>query len=171
MNVENLPKAVYLDTSLVVAAMFEDVVHAQESIAFCQRLVSKGTNVVFSTILRVELTQALGKLPLRDQLSADTSQTHRLDIWNRHERVRREWMSAGIDRFARLPGQFPRAIEVQLTLPIWYDSIDVMTRHRLRSLDAVHVATARAAGLRDLATLDDHFRRVTLLTVWQMRSR
>ena len=44
-----------------------------------------------------------------------------------------------------------------------------MAQHRLPSHDAIHVATARAAGVRDFVTLDDYFRRVPDLRLWLLR--
>ena len=44
-----------------------------------------------------------------------------------------------------------------------------MARTQLRAHDAIHVATAEAVGVRDFATLDDDFKRVASLRVWQIR--
>ncbi len=46
---------------------------------------------------------------------------------------------------------------------------DPAARHRLRSHDALHVATALAAGVPDFATVDADFRRVSALRLHLLR--
>lgn len=163
------PAAVYLDTSLVVAAVIDSHVHHAASIAFCTRLIDARSHVRFSIILRLEFAQVLVKLAKDPQRPAALRRGYRLDRWDARESVRERWLTFGFSRFDALMARFDAVSEVAFDLPIWEASLDVMARHRLRSHDAIHVATARAGGVRDLATLDDDFRRVPDLRVWLIR--
>ncbi len=83
--------------------------------------------------------------------------------------MRERWLDAGVQRFNDLMGRFDRVTEIPFGRTIWQASLAVMAQQRLRSHDAIHVATARTAGVRDFATLDDHFRRVPDLRLWLIR--
>jgi predicted nucleic acid-binding protein len=74
----------------------------------------------------------------------------------------------GLEQLESLLRQFGAALAIPLQRSTWTASLDVMAR-QLRSHDAVHVATARAVGVRDFVTVDDHPRRVPDLRVWLMR--
>ena len=78
-------------------------------------------------------------------------------------------MNAGVRRFEATMARFASLTQVAFDRAIWKQSLDVMVRHRLRSHDAIHVATARSAGVRSFATLDADFRRVPDLDVLLLR--
>ena len=65
--------------------------------------------------------------------------------------------------------RFAALTRVAFDRAIWEASLDAMARHRLRSHDAIHVATARSAGVRSFATLVADFRRVPDLDVMLLR--
>lgn len=85
--------------------------------------------------------------------------------------VRQQWMSAGMQKFESFLNRFDEVAEFPFHGEIWEQSVEIMARHQLKSLDAVHVATARAYGLRHFATLDDDFNHVQDLRVWLIRDR
>ena len=165
MQSPTAPGSVYLDTSFVVATLFRDTPHHLASVAYTANLVAARSQVVFSTILRLELSQVLARLPTGDQLSVEVRHEYALDRWHRDVGVRARWMGEGVRRFDHFTQQFVQASEARFEVPIWYASIDVITRHRLRSHDAIHVATARAVGGRTFVTFDDDFRRIPDLDV------
>lgn len=74
-----------------------------------------------------------------------------------------------VRRFEALMARFAALTRVAYDRAIWEANLDVMARHRLRSHDAVQVATARSAGIRSFATLDADFRRVPDLDVILLR--
>ena len=78
-------------------------------------------------------------------------------------------MAFGVQRFEALIARFATVTEVEFDIPIWLASIDIMAQTNLRSHDAIHVATARSAGVRDFATVDAHSRRVPDLNVRLIR--
>ena len=72
-------------------------------------------------------------------------------------------------QFERFLAPFAAIVELPFSLPIRRASIELMARHRLRSHDAIHVATALAAGVPDFASVDSDFRRVPALQLHLLR--
>lgn len=166
----DLPSDVYLDSSLVVAAVVRGSDHSQASVDFCARLVDRGSRVYFSQVLRLELSEAIRKLaadPRRAaRLPPDLRREHQLDQWGTNLFVRQRWMDFGVPQFDALIDRFAEAFELPFRPKTWRSSFGVIVDHQLRSLDAIHVATVRKNRIRHLATTDRDFTRVTDLTVW-----
>ncbi len=161
MSTPSPPEVVYLDTSVVVAAIIPGSDHVGPCAAFCNDLVAAGSRIFFSQILRLELSQALLKLATRRAgLPSDTSAAYRLDDWGADPSVRDRWLRIGVRAFDDLFERFPRVLELPFDVGTWQTSLDVMVAHGLRSHDAIHVATARQLGVPTIATADDHFKRV-----------
>jgi predicted nucleic acid-binding protein len=164
------PRDVYLDTSVVVAAIMAGSANSLACIAFCESIAIHGNPVAFSQTLRVELSQAIRKLATRrDRLRPDTRERFQLDRWETDVLVRRRWMSHGIERFRSLLATFAEVVELPFDSGIWERSIDLMVDHFLQSHDAVHAATATAYGLNSFATTDADFARVAQLDVILLR--
>ena len=163
------PAAIYLDTSVVVASTIDGIAGSEACAAFCDRLVDASSHVFFSQILRLELSQVLARLPKDNQVPLAVRHAYRLDRWDSRVDVRTRWLTDAAQRFEDLLARFADLSEIAFDPTIWRASLDVMAHFRLRSHDAVHIATARAAGVRDFATLDDDFRRVPDLRVWLLR--
>ncbi|MBA3415215.1 MAG: type II toxin-antitoxin system VapC family toxin [Chloroflexia bacterium] len=153
---------VYLDTSIVVAASIEGSHHATSCAAFCDDLVAAASRVLFSQVLRLELSQAILKVATRRQgLSLDIRNEFRLDEWGASSAVRERWLRSNIRRSDAPISRFAAWQEIPIGTDTWQTSLDVMIAYGLQSHDAVHVATARQLGLTHLATADDHFKRVS----------
>ncbi len=60
-----IPTHAYVDTSVVVAAIFPMVPHGAASAAFCDGLADQETTVYFSQVLRLEPSQAIRNLATR----------------------------------------------------------------------------------------------------------
>lgn len=161
--------AVYLDTSVVGTAMIPAIPHHQACDRFVAELVERETLVVFSYLLRLEFAQFWYQLPRSPYLDADTVRMFRLGAWDRNTGVRERWMAEGVSRFAVFPFRFRRVIEVPLDVPTWSAGVELMGRYRLRSQDALHAATALSAGIVNLASVDDDFRRVPNLRLHLLR--
>lgn len=167
MITDPVPSDIYLDTSLVIAAIVRGSDHSLQSTEFCDRLIARGSRVYFSQILRLELSEAIRRLAASpDRLPPDIRHAHQLEAWDTNLLVRQSWMDFGVQQFEALVDRFAEAFELPFRLRTWQRSIDVIVDHRLRSLDALHVATAREYRLRHLATTDGDFKRVADLRVW-----
>lgn len=160
---------IYLDSSVLVEAMFSGLPHYEASDAFCARVANDGNRIYFSQLLRLEVGEAVRRLATKQQLPLLLRQQHGLDEWATSEAIRREWMSFGLHQFERLLANFSEAIEVPFRAALWRRSIDLIGRYGLRASDAVHAATALQEGLEVFATNDGDFRRVTLLRVMIVR--
>lgn len=167
---ETLPDDIYLDSSLVAAAIVPGIAHSQAAAQFCERLAQQGGRVYFSLILRLELAQVFRNLATRgDGLPLGMRQQYRLDRWGADPRVRAQWLAFGLRQFDAFLQQFDEVYELPFTLDIWLDSVRAMGAHGLGSQDAVHLATARVHGLHEFATIDGDFTSISDPHIWLVR--
>ena len=169
MLAQFLPRDIYLDTSVVVAATIVSSPLSAAGNAFCAALEIHRSRIYFSQVLRLEFSQAVRNLATRRaQLPDEVRRQHQLDHWDTSDAVRHHWMQFGIAQLEGILNSF-EVIELPFETEIWERSVEIMALNQLKSLDAVHVATARAYGLRHFATLDDDFNRIVDLRVWLIR--
>lgn len=160
----------YLDTSVVLAAIMPGSTNAEACAEFCSRLSAQRSRVAFSQSLTIELSQAIRKTATRkDRVEPVVRTRYELERWETDVLVRRRWMDRGIERFKTLLATFAEVVELPFDERIWLQSIDLMVEHFLQAHDAVHAATARTYGLRGFATTDADFVRVTGLDVILLR--
>jgi predicted nucleic acid-binding protein len=84
--------------------------------------------------------------------------------------VREDWLRTGLRQFEQLLGQFPESYLVALSDEIVEQAVSLMARFHLKSFDAIHVATAMAAGVDAIAAIDADFERVADLPVVIVRN-
>ena len=165
-----IPSDIYLDTSTLVAAIVTGSDDSRSASQYCKRLVEAETNVYFSKIVRLEVSQAILRIATSAiRLPKETRDRHRLDRWDFDFLVRHQWMEHGIREFERIRSDFAHVYEYPFDDEIWRRSIYIMSHYRLRSLDAIHVATAQQLGTRYFATSDADFRRIDDLNVLLIR--
>lgn len=165
------PRDVYLDTSLVVAAMIVGSPHHRAARAYCERLTLERSNVYFSQFLRVELLQAIRSIATDpDALPGVIRRRNRLGKWGFDDQARRAWFAYGTAQFEQLMSQFDTVLELPFTLEAWRRCAAIMWRHQIKSYDAFHAATALEHGVRTFASLDKHFSRVAGLRVELVRN-
>ncbi|HEY7060014.1 MAG TPA: type II toxin-antitoxin system VapC family toxin [Chloroflexota bacterium] len=166
-----MPARIYLDTSIVVAAMIGGVAHSAPSCEFCQRLAVAGSQIYYSQLLPLEVVEAIKNLVVRRpaQLPEHLRRRYRLDDWESDRVVRQRWLAFGIRQFDAFLDQFDRVVELPLHETIWRRSIRLMSQYKLRSYDAVHLATAKEHNLRHFATVDRWFAAVTSPRIWLTR--
>lgn len=163
-----LPAVVGLDTSFVVEALIETQPLHGVCAAFLERLVEADTTVVTSELLPVELAEAAFAIALKERWGSDWRR-HRTDgrTRRRAERlladvtVRHELLLSTV---THVPVPVGRVASAAATL---------MTGHGLASYDAVHAATAIAAGADAMVTTDTGFALLPsrLLPIYTDRSR
>ena len=91
-----------------------------------------------------------------------------LDDWGTST-VRYRWMRYWRDELERFIATLPYCLELTLDTEIQRNCFDLMARYALRSLDAVHLATALHYEIPVFWTCDDHFSRVEDLAVEVIR--
>jgi predicted nucleic acid-binding protein len=168
---EESPAEVYLDSSLVVAAMLDGLPDSTACSAFCARLVRGNSRVYFSQILRLEIAEAFRKLASRQQLPESLRLEYQLADWATHPHVRQQWMAFGMGQFAVFIGKFYQVSELPFRIRMWRRSVQIMAEYGLGSHDAVHVATALQNGVQIFATSDKHFNRVDALDIRLIRDQ
>lgn len=161
--------AVYMDTNVAVATLVPAIAHHRACAEFCDAVEADQTRVVCSRILHVEFAQVWFRLPTTPYLDAATIREFRLRAWDRNASVRERWMAEGVTRLDDFFLRFAQVVQLPLTEATWRASVGFMARHRLRSHDAIHAATAIRVGVPDFASVDADFRRVPNLRLELLR--
>ena len=163
-----LPGAVGLDTSFVVHTLIESQsLHAPCS-AFLERLVVEEVRLVVSELRDVELAEAVFRIALTERWGR---------AWRRHRtdgRARRRAQRILADVQSRYELFLGAASETPIPLArVTRSAATLMTDHGIASYDAVHAATAVAAGAEAIVTTDIGFGLLptSLLAIYTDRSR
>lgn len=163
-----LPRLVGLDTSFVVEVLIETQPLHAVSADFFERLAQAGTTVVTSDLLEVELAEAAFAIALKQRWGRRW-RAHRTD-----GRARRPARRLLADVAARSELLFSTLDRISIPLGrVAPASAALMTDYGLASYDAVHAATALAAGADAIVTLDTGFALLPArqLTIHTDRSR
>lgn len=160
----------YLDTSLVAAAAVKGTLHHQAALDRCNDLILAGTTVCFSRLLYVEMLQTLRAIGTQPHaVSEQLRRRYRLHRWGDFEAVRETWLRFGFHEVDELVRRFSATVVLPLDDAIVDRALTMMARYQLGSNDAIHSASAVAAGVLAFATLDADFARVAELTVHLVR--
>lgn len=168
MNAFPTPDDLYIDTSIVVDALFDDLPNAATAVALLRRLQTGGTQFYTSQVTRLEVGEAVRRLATRQQLSQSLHDAYGLDRFLDEPEVRERWMHHARGEFERLIARL-RIYELPFDNLIWRRSLDLIAAYNLRGNDAAHAATALEYGVPVFATNDDHFLRVRELDVLLVR--
>ena len=163
-----LPDPVGLDTSFVVEALIaSQPLHAACS-AFLIRLTESGTAMVTSDLLPVELAEAVFAIALKERWGPRW-RGRRAD--GRARRRARRLLADAISRYETL-----LSTTDHIPIPLAdaeRAARELMGSYGLASYDAIHAASALAAGAEAIVTLDTGFALlpISVLTVYTDRSR
>ena len=163
-----LPETIALDTSFVVEALLPtEPLHAQCD-AFLTRIFDSGITVITNELLRAELAEATFANAMKERW-AGKWRAHRADGRTRpragrlltNTLVRYDKMIESLPHVSVRPGQ------VADSAP------EIMTKYGLASYDAIHAASAIAAGTETIVTTDTGFALLpaSLLTVYTDQTR
>jgi predicted nucleic acid-binding protein len=157
-----------LDTSFVVEALIETQPLHDRCAEFAERIAETGVRVVTSELLQIELAEAAFAIALKERWGRQWRQ-HRTD--GRVRRRGRRLLGEVSDRYELLLSAVPH-IEIPVGR-IAAAAASVMTDHGLASYDAVHAATAIAAGCQAIVTTDTGFALLptSTLAIYTDRSR
>ena len=163
-----LPDPIALDTSFVVEATISTQPLHGPCTAFAERILDTGVTVVASELLEVELAEAAFAIALKERWGGQ---------WRRHRtdgRVRRRGKRLVADVTARYRQLVAAVRYVPVPLGRISDqAATLMADHGLASYDAVHAATAIAAGCEAIVTTDTGFGLLpsSTLVIYTDRSR
>ncbi len=169
MSASSVPLNVYLETSIVAAAIIGGSAHSQASRDVCAALSHANSTVYFSRLVRIEVLQILKKYATKDLATPQVREAFRLDQFSRNLIIRQRWLDFGIQQLDVLIRTFYRAYELPIQGQTCQRCMKIMSQHNLDSYDAIHVATAMHNNVRDFVTVDGDFTRVGELKVILVR--
>lgn len=169
MTTQPLPSAVYLDSSVFVAAIIGGDPHSAACTRYCADLAAHNATVCFSELARLEIAHVIRRLATTNAAPQDLYRHYRLSRFNTNRMIRQRWMQFGMGEFDALLRTFFVAYEAPYQSAIWRQSIQLMALHNLRSYDAAHIATALALGVADFTSVDGDYARVSGLHIHVIR--
>lgn len=163
-----LPDPIAIDTSFMVEALIESQPLHGACKAFSDRVADVGVRVVASELLGIELAEAAFAIALKERWGGQ---------WRRHRtdgRARRRARRLLIDATSRFETYLDSVDHVLIPVGgVADDATLLMADHGLASYDAVHAASATAAGAGAIVTTDAGFALLppALLAIYTDRSR
>lgn len=147
-----LPAVAALDSSFAVNALLSGEDQHIAAREYLVALADRGTELVFSHLLELELREVVFRYPLKKDHPKDwTRRRHDGRTLRRARRLIERTMNA----WEELLTAFSFAI---VPVDVVYGDVpDLMDRYGLQSYDAVHAATAEAFGGRSILTTDAGF--------------
>ena len=165
-----LPSDVYLDTSVVVGAIFPGTPNSTACSTTCYQLNVANVHVYASLALRLDYGRAVRRLATKpDRLPPQTVQEFRLDEWAINPLVRQRWFGRAARLLDEFLNRFNEYDELPITNEIWRLSLELMGSESLDATDSLHVATARIFSIGHFFTADSDFRRIASPTVHLIR--
>lgn len=162
------PESAYLDSDfLIILFVPTHLLHAQAQ-GFARRLIGAGTVAHVSSLVWIEFAHVTTRAAFRDDLPAALRRRFRLDAWD-DAQVRQEYLRAGLGALDELLDQFVEWVELPTDEAVRRQALTYIGEYNLGAQDAVHLASARLAGLNDLVSFDRGYRRVDGLTLWNDR--
>ena len=163
-----LPDPLALDTSFLVEALIASQRLHEPCRAFVDRIIESGVRVVMNELLEVELAEAVFAIALKERWGRQWRR-HRAD--GRSRRRARRLLHETSERYASF-----RSSVHHVSAPVGSvatDAAELMLDYGLASYDAVHAATAIAAGAEAIVTTDTGFALLppALLSIYTDRSR
>ena len=163
-----LPDPIALDTSFVVEALLTTQPLHAACDAFLTRIDESGVTVVTSDLLAVELAETAFAIALKERWGRKW-RAHRTDGRSRRSAARKlNHTVARYDALLFSVNHFPIPVR-----RVTADARALMSYYGLASYDAVHAASAIAAGARAIVTLDTGFALLpaSQLAIYTDRSR
>lgn len=126
------------------------------------------TTLYVSPLSWTEFAHVIRTQQFRDGLSPAWQQRYGLARWAQAPAVRRRYLAALLGQLEALLDQIGWA-EIAITSDVRRRALQYVSQYNLQSQDAVHLACAAEAGVVDLASFDEGFRRVDNLYLWNDR--
>jgi predicted nucleic acid-binding protein len=153
------PEDVFLDTSFIVNAVFQNLPGSSACIRATDKVILNQSVIYCSELLRLEYAQALRRLATKRRLPQEFHVRFELDRWA-DANIRHRWLEYGLSELESYLRGLPTVIELPYTTHLFRATATYMAEYSLGSLDAVHLATALHYEIPVFWTCDDHFDRV-----------
>ena len=161
---DRLPDSIYIDANFLITVLVSGAEYHDECLRFAERLVNETVPLFYSELTLIEFYNGWAKLPHRDWFPQELREGLGLHDWS-NQLVRLRWMDYGKQCLLGFLGQFDK-FEIRLLKPIKAKMLETMADFNLRSNDALHICTMRHLGLVDLTSLDEDFRCVIGIHLW-----
>lgn len=159
------PDRLSLDTDFIIAYLIATEPHHARCRAFMRRLKEEGRTALYvSSLCWIEFANVIMKERLRASLSEEARRRFRLRQWQ-DAAVREAYLQSMLEAFDTMLAQFAWS-EITLAPAVRQRANRYIARYRLSAHDAVHAASAEYAGVTDLAALDEAYRRVDGIVLW-----
>jgi predicted nucleic acid-binding protein len=159
------PSGLYLDSDILIAAVVSTHEHFQRAARLFELLVKYGaTSLYLCPVSWMEYAHVFSKEAFRRTLPSEFAYLNPVTGWH-DASVRQRYFEFVVSTLEDVLSPFAWH-EIPTTIDINRAAIGYMARYNMDAQDAVHLASARAAGLNDLASFDRIFRRVDGLNLW-----
>lgn len=162
--VDPTPKELYVDTDILVSYLVRSEPHHARCRFLLIHAAEGGTRLAISSLTWLEFVNVVTRENFRSRLPAKMKAGVEGRRWN-SSRVRRDYIRFFLTALDDLLGQFDWS-EITLTPAVRTLAIQFVIDYNLRPLDAAHLASVRSAGIMHIASLDESYRRVDDLHVW-----
>ena len=159
------PDRLYLDSDILVAAVVSTHEHAERAARLFELLLQYGaTTLYLCPVSWMEYAHVFSKETFRQTLPGEFAYLTPVTGWQ-DAAVRERYFKFVMSTLEDLLSPFDWH-EIPTTFHVNRAAIGYMARYNMDAQDAVHLASARAVGLTDLASFDRIFRRVDGLNLW-----
>jgi predicted nucleic acid-binding protein len=163
------PQRLYVDTNVCLDYLIDTRPRYALAVRLFQHLAAcQLTTLYVSPLSWTEFAHVIRTQQFRDGLSTAWQQQYGLARWAQEPAVRPRYLAALVGQLEALLDQIGWA-EVAITSDVRRRALQYVYQYNLRSQDAVHLACVAEAGVVDLASFDEGFRRVDNLSLWHDR--
>jgi predicted nucleic acid-binding protein len=166
---ETPPQRLYVDTNVCLDYLIDTRPRYTLAVRLFQQLDAyQFTTLYVSPLSWTKFAHVIRTQSFRDGLSPQWQQQYALARWAQDPAVRQSYLATLLGQFEALLDQFGWA-EVAITSDVRRRALQYITQYNLDSQDAMHLACATEAGVTDLASFDQDFRRADNLNLWNDR--
>lgn len=163
------PRFLYLDNDFVLTYFVATRPYHLRCKAFLERVQSIGlTTLCVSPLLWIEYAHTVRRDDFRAALPQATRGHFRFERWQHDPSVRGAWFAHALAELDGFLSEF-EVEQIEFTEEVRVLALEYMDTHNLGGHDAVHVASAKLAGVSDLASFDRGYRRIDGLHLWNDR--
>ena len=159
------PAHLYLDTNIILDHLISTRPHHARAAALFVHLAQHAlTTLHICSLSWMEFVHVISRQDFRDSLDASWQQQYQLDRWAQPH-VRQTYLQALLALMKDLLDQYGWE-EMAVTPAVRTRALAHVMTYNLDAQDAVHLASAEAAGVMALASFDRGFRRIDHLYLW-----
>ena len=160
------PQRLYVDTNVCLDYLIDTRPRYALAARLFQHLDAyQVTPLYVSPLSWTEFVHVIRTQTFRDGLSPQWQQQYDLARWAQDPAIRQRYLVALLGQLEALLDQFGWA-EVVITSQVRRRALQYIVQYNLQSQDAMLLACAAEAGVMDLASFDQGFRRVDNLYLW-----